>query len=434
MKKIFAHSPIHGELYFKSIYDYFDGPKLFSLVTRRGDTLLAYWTDESDYSYSWVLVSITKSKLLAFEAKTIDIYSILDDKDDKHFFLMETPFKKGSYATAKCKVGDIRDFILMPDKGLKISFLEKIITDEEILEIKKISLLEADYSIHIDKPKSSKVLIDFGMISPVFKAIDDLYTQFIASMKLHDKLLPVCGRPGSFILDFNSNKFNLIEGELQNLSDLIKNRRDINDFITQRKIPSQSLEVLFNQIANDDLVIDLSNKNSSTEFFKINKTDAEFYLKKLKKLTSLDINSRQAPQADTLSTIFSVVENIWKNGFLIKEEVQLSDRHASYYTDAAKILGFISETGSITAIGQQLILSSDERKMSIAAQCFENSHCGWTWVTWSQVDNIKNIKPNSAKEFLDECAPTLSESTKARRARTLKTWCKSLQTSYRNWE
>ncbi|QGH30464.1 DUF6575 domain-containing protein [Kluyvera intermedia] len=434
MKKIFAHSPIHGELYFKTIYDYFDGPKLFSLVTKRGDTLLAYWSDESDYSYSWVLISLSKPKLLAFESKSIDIYTILNEKDEKYFFLMETPFKKGSLATATCKLGDIKDHILMPDKGLKISFLERIITDEEILAIKEENILSADYSIHIDKPKNSKALIDFSMISPVFQVFDELYTQFIASMKLNDKLIPVCGRPGSFILDFNSTKFNLIENELHSLSELIKNRRDINSFITEKKIPSQSLEALFNHIIEDDLVIDLSNKNSKDDFFKINKSDAEFYLRKINQLTSLDVNSKQAPQADTLEKIFSVVENIWENGFLIKHDVKLSDRHALYYTDAAKILGFISASGSVTSIGQQLILSPNDKRLSIAAQSFENSHCGWTWVTWSKVDNITKIDPSTAKKFLDECAPTLSESTKLRRARTLRSWCIKLAPSYREWK
>lgn len=127
------------------------------------------------------------------------------------------------------------------------------------------------------------------------------------------------------------------------------------------------------------------------------------------------------------------MESIWNNGFLIKEDVKLSDRHALYYTDAAKILGFISESGSVTSIGQQLVLSSNDKKLSITAQCFENSRCGWAWVKWSNVDNITQINPDSANKFLDECALTLSEATKYRRARTLRTWCKALKTSYRVW-
>ncbi|WP_373275514.1 DUF6575 domain-containing protein, partial [Serratia marcescens] len=95
MKKLFTRSPIHGDLYYKSIYDFFDGPKLFSVITKRGEILLVYWTDESDNSYTWVAFPISKSKLISFERKKFDIYSILEEKDDKLFFTIETPFKKG---------------------------------------------------------------------------------------------------------------------------------------------------------------------------------------------------------------------------------------------------------------------------------------------------------------------------------------------------
>jgi len=80
-----------------------------------------------------------------------------------------------------------------------------------------------------------------------------------------------------------------------------------------------------------------------------------------------------------------------------------------------------------------MILASDDSKLSIAAKCFENSHCGWTWVMWSEVENISQIKPETAKRFLDECALTLSEETKLRRSRTLKTWCNLLQEHYKDW-
>lgn len=431
MKKIFAHSPMHGELYFKSIYDYFDGPKLFSVITKRGEILLVYWTDESENSYSWVAFPISKSKLLAFEAKSIDIYNILEKKDERLFFLIETPFKKGMQASFTSKIGDIKDFILMPDPNIYISFVENVITEEEVLELVEVGCLNADYSIHIDKPKKSRTLIDFGMISPVFEIIDELYKEFISIIKYHDKLIPVSGKPGSFILDFNSKGFNLIERQLDKLSTLMKNRKDITEFIKDSKIPSQSFEKLLNHIIKDDLIIDLSNKNIDRNFLNINKLDAEFYLKKINSITSMNVNSKQVPQADILEKVFEVVDNIWKNGFLVRESLDLSDRHVLYYTEASKILGFVSETGRITSIGQQLVLSPNSKKMAIAAQSFENSHCGWTWVIWSNVQNITQLDPNSSKMYLDDCAPTLSESTKERRARTLRTWCTDLKDSYK---
>ncbi|MCX2176270.1 hypothetical protein LB098_12300, partial [Serratia marcescens] len=182
---------------------------------------------------------------------------------------------------------------------------------------------------------------------------------------------------------------------------------------------------------NDDLIIYLSNINTDINFLNINKLDAEFYLKRLNNITSRNVNSKQVPQADSINKIFEVVDNIWENGFLLRESLQLSDRHILYYTEASKILGFISDTGRITSIGQQLVLSPISKKMSITAQSFENSHCGWTWIMWSNVKNITQLNPQTSKAYLDECAPTLSESTKLRRARTLKTWCNILKDSYR---
>jgi len=433
MKKVFIKSSIHGDLYFRSVYDYFDGPKLFSVISNRGKFLLVYWIDEDEDDYTWVAIDISKTKLLALEKKAIDIFSILNEKEEKIYYRIVTPFNKNNIPYIESIVGDIRNEIMMPDKGIFISMVENYLADAEFNEIIESGIMHADYSLHIDRPKTSKALIDFSSISPVFETFNELFKDFISIFDIHDKLLPVSGKPGSFIVDFNSNKFNLIESHLKELTHRIINRVEIGTFIKQNKIPLQPLEKLFTHISNQNLIIDMSNKNSDEEFLKIRKVDADFYLKEISKLTSLDLSSAQVPQADTFSRIFNLVENIWKNGYLDKEATGLSARHIAYYEDAANILGFISDAGIVTSVGQQMILASDDSKLSIAAKCFENSHCGWTWVMWSEVENISQIKPETAKRFLDECALTLSEETKLRRSRTLKTWCNLLQEHYKDW-
>jgi len=433
MKKVFIKSSIHGDLYFRSIYDYFDGPKLFSVISSRGKFLLVYWIDEDDDDYTWVAIDITKSRLLALERKALDIYSALNEKEDKTYFKILTPFDKRKPATIETIVGDISSEIIMPDRGIHISMVENHLAEVEFNEIIEAGILHADYSLHIDRPKASRSLIDFTSIAPIFDTLNELLNDFISSFKIHDKLLPVSGKPGSFIVDFNSSKFNLIEGNLKELTNRMKMRVAIGSFIKEKKIPLQALEKLFTHISNKNLIIDLSNKNSEDEFLKISKLDADFYLKEINRLSSLDLSSWQVPQADTLTRVFSLVENIWKNGFLDRVATGLSDRHIAYYEDAANILGFISDSGTVTSIGQQMILASDDAKLSITAKCFENSHCGWTWIMWSEVENISQVNPDTAKKFLDECAVTLSETTKQRRSRTLKTWCNYLQEHYKNW-
>ncbi|MGJ7171480.1 hypothetical protein [Morganella morganii] len=62
----------------------------------------------------------------------------------------------------------------------------------------------------------------------------------------------------------------------------------------------------------------------------------------------------------------------------------------------------------------------------------EASHCGWAWVTWSGVNNLSEINPQTADEFLKEKCLSLSEKTKIRRASTLRQWHDVLKPHYRS--
>lgn len=433
MKKIFTKTDVHGELFFNVIYDYFDGPKLFSLINGKGESFLSYWVDETEDKLSWIVISISKSRLSKFELKEFDIYDALDKKEEALFYIVDTFFDKKIGSQTLTYIGDIKEKISMPDKGLAISFTNRILNTQEIKLLKDEYCLVTDYSIHVDKPAKNRTKIDFRAALPSFDLIEEFYTEFLSAFKLQDKMIPITGKPGSFILEFNSKKFSFVEPVLLKLFERIKSRSDITSLVKDEKIPAQALEKLFNHVIDNDIVIDLTNKHSDKYIFRIDKSDAEFYIKKLNKITQFNVTSHQVPQADTLSKIYDVVDNVWRNGFLERDTLDLSPRHVLYYMDACKILGLISSTNSITSIGQQLVLSDIDKKHAIAAQCFENSHCGWTWVTWSDGRSILDIDPSTAREFLDDCAPTLSSSTRERRARTLRTWCRELKISYRSW-
>lgn len=432
MKNIFTHTSVHGNLYYNAIYDFFDGPKLFSVIDARGDYHISYWINEDDEKLSWVIFPVSKSILGKLEKKDIDIFSLLEKKESKVFYITDTYFnhKKSDTLTY---IGDIKEKIVMPDIGLPISFIEQVITKEEVREITYQKENLADYSIHVDKPVKSKAKIDFKAALPSFFIVDEFYSEFLSFFKLKDKLYPVTGKPGSFILDFNSDKFSLIENVLSGLFELIKNRADLNNYIKENKIPTQALEKLFNHVIESDLIIDITNKHSDIKVIQIDKNDAEFYIKKINILNKINVTSWQVPQADTLDKIFEITENINQNGFLNRDAVELSERHILYYLEACKILGLVSPSNSVTAIGQQLSVSDQKRKLSIAAKCFENSHCGWAWIVWSKVTKLTDIDTSTAEQFLNECAPTLSNSTKIRRARTLRNWCETLKENYQEW-
>lgn len=434
MKNIFSKTNVHGMLYYNAIYDYFDGPKLFSAIDARGKLHIVYWIDEDDEKLSWVIFPISKYRLSKLEKKVIDIFSALNEKEGDVFHITDTFFNRKETSDTLTYIGNINDKIVMPDNGLFISFIDKVITSAELKEITLQKETLTDYAIHVDKPaKKTKSKIDFKAALPSFFIVEEFYSEFLSFFKIQDKLYPVTGKPGSFTLEFNSDKFSLIEGALSRLFSLIKNRSDIITYIKNNNIPTQALEKLLNHIIDNDLIIDITNKHSDSEIIKLDKNDAEFYIKTVNKLTKLNVTSQQVPQADTLDKIFKMAININEHGFLNRETVDLSERHILYYLDACKILGFVSESNSITSIGQQIALSGPEQRLAIAAKCFESSHCGWSWIIWSQAKKLTDLSPSTAKDFLDECAPTLSYSTRDRRARTLRTWCEELKSHYQEW-
>lgn len=434
MKNIFTITNVHGYLYYNSIYDYFDGPKLFSVIDARGKLHIVYWIDEDDDKLSWVVIPISKYRLAKVEKKEVDIFSMLNEKESDIFYITETFFNNKDKSYTQTYIGKIEDKIVMPDKDLFISFIDKVITSAEIKDITIEKDLLTDYAIHVDRrAKKSKSKIDFKAALPSFFIVEEFYSEFLSFFKIQDKLYPVIGKPGSFTLEFNSDKFSLIEDALSSLFSLIRNRADINSYIKNNNIPTQAMEKLLNHIIENDLVIDITNKHSNNEIIKLDKNDAEFYIKTVNRLTKLNVTSQQVPQADTLDKVFNMTININENGFLNRETINLSERHILYYLDACKILGFVSESNSTTSIGQQIALSDVGQKLAIAAKCFESSHCGWSWIMWSKVKKLTDINPSSANDFLDECAPTLSRSTRERRARTLRTWCEELKQHYQEW-
>ena len=126
-----------------------------------------------------------------------------------------------------------------------------------------------------------------------------------------------------------------------------------------------------------------------------------------------------------------IVEKRSRGIFLTPEDLNLTPRQVSYYLHASSTLGFTKSYGSITALGLQLASSNIDDKMKITARAFQFSHCGWAWIQWSGVNDIRDLNSNSGGDFLvDKCSSSLSESTARRRGTTLKKWCDELAPFY----
>jgi hypothetical protein len=98
----------------------------------------------------------------------------------------------------------------------------------------------------------------------------------------------------------------------------------------------------------------------------------------------------------------------------------------NYYRRALKILGMISRTDELTGAGRLIGRLKGEDRLRATVLQFESSVCGEAWIRWSQGQSLRDVKPNSAYDFIVAMVPGLSEETACRRAQTLNGWYKAL--------
>jgi hypothetical protein len=141
------------------------------------------------------------------------------------------------------------------------------------------------------------------------------------------------------------------------------------------------------------------------------------------------VMSRDVPQADDLTRVWTLMKIIGthsgdlrkiRSRFLAKSEI--TPRQFSYYFRAASILHLVSERGHVTSIGRIVATSRCETAMQIMESQFLASDVGSAWVLWSHASTVAALKPETAERFLGACVPSLSGSTRQRRAETLRSW------------
>ncbi|EJD6582351.1 hypothetical protein M0L63_RS06530 [Providencia rettgeri] len=427
MKNIFISHRLFGNLAIHNVYEFYDEPRLFSVKNEVSSIYLVYWIGDSKDSSDWFIIPISPDRLELLERKRIDIYSVLTEQEQSFFYTAKIFFEESPISVEIKDVQDIYD-IALPRKGLDISSVVPMLANGCLGK----PLEYSTHEIHVEK-SAKKSILDLNHVSNIFDAFGVFYQHMIKAHDVKDKIRPVAARPGSFILSFQSEKLADFEPILNRFYNLILNRKDIKGFMVENGLDFQSFFYLLNSVIETGTNFELKNTNTDEVIFDLTKSAAEFYLNGMRKSASTSVSGEQVPQADTLETIFKVVEKKWSDGVLDITNTGLSERHIYYYLHASRILGFIDHYRNVTVSGQQLIEADDDTKLKIAAKNFERSHCGWAWIQWAEVSNLSELDPNSAESFLKEQCFTLSNKTLLRRARTLRHWCSELKGHYTSY-
>ncbi|MFN5894384.1 MAG: hypothetical protein ACK45Z_17410, partial [Dolichospermum sp.] len=135
------------------------------------------------------------------------------------------------------------------------------------------------------------------------------------------------------------------------------------------------------------------------------------------------------PQADKLERILDFASlliqypsspSIVRQKFLDIDGI--TERQFFYYLRAVEILGLANERQEPTASCYILHRLQNEAKKRFLAYQFISSKVGSAWFNWQNANDLSDIQPESATQFLLEVCPKLSETTVKRRAKTLKSW------------
>lgn len=201
-------------------------------------------------------------------------------------------------------------------------------------------------------------------------------------------------------------------------------KNEINAFIVD------SWQDCVAQLKENELQVNLAVSTNNPELYFVNSISTEDIPKVEESVQqNIRVLSHDIPQADNLERVLDFASlliqypsspSIVRQKFLDIDGI--TERQFFYYLRAVEILGLANERQEPTASCYILHRLQNEAKKRFLAYQFISSNVGSAWFNWQNANDLSDIQPESATEFLLEVCPSLAEETAKRRAKTLKSW------------
>jgi len=293
-------------------------------------------------------------------------------------------------------------------------------------------------AVHIDNTVESNF---WSIIASAIDRIERLFQEFAdvtfdRQVRL-PRFTPAQAIPGSWTvilyIKLSSNQSYSLAKEIASLSSVELEKSNIYQDIFDswqecvEILKEDSLRVDFAVSSKD---IDLSFLPSiSTDDFSNLSTEKIADFNESKK-TTIRILSCDVPQANNIERILELARLFvqYPSSFQTVRDKFLeisgtTPRDFSYHRRASEILKLIDWRVHPTKACTILVrLPKAEAKMRLLAYQFISSNVGSAWLLWQNANDLSEINPESAEEFLTETCPSLSQETIKRRSQTLKAW------------
>ncbi len=423
-----------GELRVTEIYDYFDGPKLFCASNSLDSLFLVYWCDKKDDgAEGWLYLPITEVKLEALRQSQLSLRDAFLSPENNGLYHVYTAINSSDDIATYYSENEI-DKLLFPPEDEFISYddISFIGMQSESFDEGKI---EWNHEVRIRK-NNKKTFPSSEAVTSVLYLWTDIIQSVMSSLKKNQTIYPVMAQPGSFKMKFNTLHKEIGDEALVRLNDIIQSNNDIVEKLYKAEIEPYKLKELFEIAVKFKLKIEISPKNKSqlSKPILINYDEASNWISLLEPVALSVLGTDKIPQANDIEKVVTVLEHKRDGIYITPNMINVtSDRQVKYYTDAGYTLGLLTKDGFLTSQGRFLLSKDDNMRYVVMADRFESSDVGWSWISWSKINSMVDLNPDTASDFLLKVVPGLSINTAKRRATTLVMWLKVLTPYHRDY-
>ena len=307
-------------------------------------------------------------------------------------------------------------------------------------------------AVHINSSQENKswsiVASAIDKLERLFQEVADVTFQSITTLP---SFTPAQAIPGSWTIllqmSLNSNQSNLLARAISSLSSADNGENESNLSITdiENEEDASNLSIVDSwrdcvaRLKGDNLRVDLAVSTDMSELNIIRSISTEDFPNEEESIQpNIRVLSHDVPQANILERVIdfaSLLIQYPSSPLTVRQKFlevhEITYRSFSYYRRSAEILGLADEREQPTTACYMLNRSlTQEKKIRFLAYQFISSKVGSAWFKWQNANDLLEIQPDTATDFLLAVCPSLSEITVQRRAQTLKSWVRIFQQNY----
>jgi len=410
-----------GTLRICEVFDYYDGPKVYSVTNALNNYYFVFWADEVDNIDTWLYVPVSLKRLRQIRLGVISIRDAIINSEIEvaYFVLQNKKFEFVSIDETSSK--NIEDRFLPPAGDyLEHEYEKEYVTKE----------LDQDLGcfLRLKFWKNSNSNVNLSNVTNVLDSFKDYLLPLLKTYGYSDGLIPLSASKGSFVLNLGMNKGDELNEVLTHLVEIISdsNIERISWYLRENKIDPSTVFQLIDSINKSSINLDIltsDNEDARYEGITTLSPDSLSDVRDvLEYISQRFLSSIDVPQADDILRIFELLELTKTSSTINAETLGVVQRQISYYKQAARILYYFDKDNNLTNLGNKVIAAGEEERIELSRIQFETSNCGWAWLNWAGANSLYEVDIDSSTDFILACAPSLSESTARRRAQTLRSW------------